>query len=185
MKHIVKVLSAIGVLGAVLWLGGTIIRYAIAYDVFIPGTLIQKPEFTQEMLIQTVRIYALTAFYTLFGYGAACLGVFVYLTQSWAMMRKKGWMFMILILFLLAMPAETYLLLYDIDLVMTLQSSSDMAVTGSAMVQIFLKRFSPDGIANQAGTLTMFAYLTGLMLLVFKPLESTSSHINDIDNNTL
>lgn len=185
MKQIVKVLSAIGVLGAVMWLGGTIIRYAIAYDVFIPGTLIQKPDFTQEMLLQTVRIYALTAFYTLSGYGAACLGVLLYLTQSWAMMRKKGWMFMMLILFLLAMPAEIYLLLYDIELIKTLQSTSDMAVKGSSLVQIFLKRFSPDGLANQAGTLTMFAYITGLIFLVFKPLDSSSSHINDTDNKTL
>ncbi len=176
MKLIVKILCAIGVIGAVIWFGGNVIRYAIAYDVFIPGTLIQKPEFTSEMLSQTVRIYTLTAFYTLFGYGAACVGVIVYVIQSFASFRTKGWMFMMFVLFVLSMPAEIYLLLTDLDLVMTLRSSSDMTMTGPVMVSMFLKRFSPDSFANQASTLTMFAYITGLMLLVFKPLDSQSLH---------
>jgi hypothetical protein len=174
MKHIVEILSAIGVIGAVIWFGGNIIRYAIAYDVFIPGTLVQKPDFTSEMLSQTVRIYTLTAFYTIFGYGAACVGVVVYVVQSFALFRTKGWMFMMFVLFVLSMPAEIYLLMTDIDLVMTLRSSADMTKTEPMMVSMFLKRFSPDSLANQASTLTMFAYVTGLILMVFKPLDSQS-----------
>mgnify|MGYP007126783423 CR=1 FL=1 len=174
MKSIVKIVSAIGIIGAVIWFGGTIIRYAIAYDVFIPGTLVQKPDFTPEMLAHTVRIYTLTAFYTLFGYGATVLGIVVYAAQSYSMFRQKGWMFMVLLLFILAMPAEIYLLLTDIDLVRALQSSADTTLSAPTMIKIFLSRFSPDSIANQASTLTIFAYLTGLILLVFKPLDSQS-----------
>ncbi len=184
MKPLVKLFLTFTILGIIVWLGGSVIRNAIAFDIFIPGTLIQKPSSDAIFVNNTIRLYTLTAFYTITGYALVCIGMLFLLFRNISMLKKRGWLFMIVALFMLAIPAEVYLILFDIELVKTLQSSADTHTINAGLSDIFFKKFSPDSFTSQASTLTMMAYITSLILFAFRPLDKTDDNVisDDLKN---
>lgn len=181
VKPLVKLFLTFTILGIIVWLGGSVIRNAIAYDIFIPGTLIQKPSLDAISVNNTIRLYSLTAFYTITGYALVCIGMLFLLFQNISMLKKKGWLFMIVALFILAIPAEVYLILFDIELVKTLQSSADNYTINTRLSDTFFRKFSSDSFASQASALTMMAYITSLILFAFRPLDKTDGNVSSDD----
>ncbi len=60
-----KCIASLVAMSAVLWFGGSIVRYAIAFDVFLPGTLTLKPFLTPGEVNATIRLHAAAAGATL------------------------------------------------------------------------------------------------------------------------
>lgn len=176
MKPLVNVFLNFIILGVIVWLGGSVIRNAIAYDIFIPGTLTRKPFLTDTFIFHTVRLYTLTAFYTIAGYASVLIGMIFLTIGNRNKLKKMGWFFMIVVLFVLAIPAEIYLILFDIELIGTLQSSTDSGTINPRLADIFFKRFSTDSYASQASGLTMMAYITSLSLYAYRPLDKTKNN---------
>lgn len=170
MRLWVKVVLTISLLGTVLWLGGSIVRNAIAFDLFVPGTLQLKPTIPDAVVSQTVRLYTIAAFYTMVGYGVTCLGFVILVVEFRKRLKEFGWLFMVFILFFLTIPAEMYLLTFDIDLVRALQTTYDSFNPNAKLLEIFNTRFSTKSHAGQVSALTTFSYITILGLFVFRPL---------------
>jgi len=185
MKPLVKLFLTFTILGIIVWLGGSVIRNAIAFDIFIPGTLIQKPSMEAISVYNTIRLYSLTAFYTITGYAIVCIGMLFMLFRNISILKKKGWLFMIVALFILAIPAEVYLILFDIELVKTLQSSADNYTINARLSDTFFRKFSSDSFASQASALTMMAYITSLVLFAFRPLDKTDGNVSSDDLKTV
>lgn len=185
MKPLVKLFLTITILGAIVWLGGSVIRNAIAYDMFIPGTLTKKTYLTEDFVFHTIRLYSLTAFYTIAGYALVIVGMLFLVIGNRNRVKEKGWFFMIAVLFALAFPAEIYLMLFDVELVKTLQSSADTTATNPRLADIFFEKFSNDSYTSQASGLTMMAYITVVILCTYRPLDKPKpeSVTTDFENN--
>lgn len=171
MRLWVKLVLTISLLGTVLWLGGSIVRNAIAFDLFVPGTLQLKQSIPDAVVSQTVRLYTIAAFYTMVGYGLSCLGFVILLVEFTKRLKEFGWLFMAFILFFLTIPAEIYLLTFDIELVRALQTTYDTFSANSKLLEVFHSRFSTKSHAGQISALTTFSYITILGLFVFRPLS--------------
>lgn len=155
--------------GVIVWLGGGIVRAAIGFDIFVPGTLDRKPFLTDSQINYSLRLYGITAFYTLFGYGATLLGA-VGLTISFGRALKGyGGVFMALILLYLCVPIEVYAAFLDIKLIQASQDISfDQLMSGTHLQILFAERM--DSKMTAAGFLTIAAYLTSIIFLAWQPL---------------
>lgn len=173
-----KLFLSLSVLGAVLWLGGYVVRTAIAYDLFVPGTLIFKTSFPADAVAQTLRLYSRLAFYTLYGYGAALLGfipLFFSLKKYW---RSYGWLFISGWLFLLYIPIEAAVIYYDAQLFQIIPNTDTLALfdveaakkilLDSLQIKIF------GGFGQMARSLAFFSYITAILVTVWRPLHKKS-----------
>ena len=115
----IKILVSIAALGRAVWLGGTAVRSAIAFDIFVPGDieLAVKPEYTQEQTIQNIYLFSITSFYTMTGFGAVLLSGILIIFAYGKKLKRHGWLFMSFVLICLAAPVEAYLAYYDIQLI--------------------------------------------------------------------
>lgn len=99
-----KFIASLVAMSAVLWFGGAIVRYAIAFDVFLPGTLTLKPFLTpvkddDHTFFCNHRIL----------YSSVLRGnvdIFDSLTIPARPPEVNGWLFMSFALFYLALPIE-------------------------------------------------------------------------------
>lgn len=166
-----KILLVLLFVGVAMFLGGSIIRAATAYDIFTPGTLIHKPFLTDEQINYSIRLYAITAFYTLFGYGATLVGILGVTIAHRKEFRRNGGFFMAAVLFYCCIPIEFYAAFYDIRLLQSVNALSfDTAINGKELQTLFAERLSPR--MSSAGFITLLAYLTSVFLIVWRPLTS-------------
>jgi len=111
-----KIFLTIFVIGLSIWIGGTIVRYAIAYDVFVPGTELElKNWYSDTEMVTTVHLFRIAAFYTIFGFCSAFVSVIVLFAYWKKDLKKHGWLFISFVLFFLATPIEFYLIYYTIS----------------------------------------------------------------------
>lgn len=170
-----KLFLSLSVLGAVLWLGGYVVRTAIAYDLFVPGTLTFKTSFPDDAVAQTLRLYSRMSFYTLYGYGAVLLGfvpVFFSLKKRW---RSYGWLFMAGWLFLLYIPVEAAVIYYDAQLFRIIPNTDALvafdidAAKRVLLDSLQLKVFG--GFGQVARSLAFFGYITAILVALWRPLH--------------
>jgi hypothetical protein len=155
--------------GAVLWLGGSIVRAAIGFDIFIPGTLDRKPFLTDAQVNYSLRLYGITAFYTLTGYGMTVLAA-VWLTISLRRsLKRNGGIFMALVLLYVCLPVEVYAAVLDIKLIQASQNIPfDELMSGTYLQTLFAERLGAK--MSAAGFLTLIAYSTSIVFLAWRPL---------------
>lgn len=166
-----KFLQVLLLIGAAVFLGGGIIRAAIAYDIFIPGTLLHKPFLTEAQINYSIRLYAVTAFYTLFGYAVMLAGVLGITITRRREFRNNGGIFMAVVLFYCCLPIECYASVLDIRLLQTISPLPFDAVLSNKELQtIFAERLSPR--MSSAGFLTLLAYFSAILLAVWRPLSA-------------
>ena len=67
MNAIDKTIASVGLLGYIIWLGGSVIRTIISYDLFIPGTLELK-KYSFEIQTHIVKLFELASPYTNISY---------------------------------------------------------------------------------------------------------------------
>jgi hypothetical protein len=174
MTKVDKIIIILAVLGFAVWFGGTVIRNAVAYDLFVPGTeLIEKNWYPNDVQVHVVNLYGMTSFYTSIGYGLAALGVIWSLFSFRKQLRRRGWLFMGSIMFLLTLPVEAYLLYYDIRLNMAIGEGIEH-FTNPAINEFFIYKFKALGIPS---TLSFLAVLTSIVIFVWRPLEKKEAEI--------
>lgn len=176
-----RVLLSFSVLGAVLWLGGAVVRAAIAYDLFVPGTLVFKTSLPVDAVAQTLRLYSRTAFYTSYGYGLALLGfvpVFFSLKKRW---RSYGWLLIAGVLFLLYIPLEAVFLYYDWLLAQVIPNADalvpfDIEQAKTVVLQSFQLAFLGD-LGQGARFLALLGYISAIVVLVWRPLHKSIDNV--------
>ncbi len=170
LSGIHKSFLLIAVLGAIIWLGGSVLRAAIAFDLMIPGTLDFSPGVDAAAIRQSIRLFAMTGFYTMSGYIAAFLGfsvVFAALRRHW---KRRGWLVAAAFLFYLYAPVEVWQMYFDGKL---LQLTTDAALSFSLSdaQDLLLRRLTLQENLQGLSLLAILAYFTSVLFLVFRPLE--------------
>lgn len=167
-----KILLTLAAIGLILWIGGSVVRQAIAYDLFVQGTLVFKPELPPDAVAQTLRLYSNTAIYIWVGYALALLGfvpVFISMFRRW---RFYGWLFMAGVLLLMFVPLEAIFIYFDWRLTRAvgLGLGFNIGDAKELLLQSFTLRFLGD-FGSGARWLTLFGYLAAVGVLVWRPLH--------------
>lgn len=170
---LVKFLAVIYVLGIVIWLGGSIIRTAIAYDVYVPATELQlKTNYSDTMRVHNVRLFGMGALYTEISYGLAAVAALMLLFMLRKELKLRGWVFISLALFLITFPIELFLMYYDIKINMAIRYDLLTSFSQDVVKDYFINRFT------KLNFLAPTAYLCGASAIVFfiwRPLDKTTS----------
>jgi hypothetical protein len=178
-----KIFLSILAVGTIIWLGGTVARNAIAFDIFVPGTaLTLKNWYSEEARLTTVSLFRIAGFYTIVGF---CM-TFVSSIYLFVIYRKefkfKGWLLMAFVLFFLASPIEFYLMYYDIKIILAFNNIMVNSFNDSIIHDYFIARYSKLTIP---ATLSFMASFTAILLLVWQPLnkKKTDTNNSEINNN--
>ncbi len=162
----------------VLFLGGSVIRSAIAFDIFLPNAKFElKPEYTNAMRMQSMYVYAITAFYTDFAYGVSfilMLGLIFSLKKHF---RNEGWLFMVFALFFLSAPINIFNIYYDYKLNEALIYNHLTDFNIWDVQHWFVDKYKNIRI-NSAGTVSFFTSVTCLVFIIWQPLKKSKN--NDI-----
>lgn len=159
--------------GIILALGGQFIRLSVIYDLYIPGTLELKSWYSWQIQHQTVRLYANAFIYCGIGYVLATLGVVMVILTSASLLKKKGWMFMSVILWLLAVGFSAKSLYSDYTLVNYLRDATASTSQALTMVTNSLQKESVYFLVS------MLCQISVVCVIVFKPLDSKKVLVNE------
>jgi hypothetical protein len=171
LTYFQKTLISIALICFVFFLGGTVIRSAIAFDLFLPNANFElKHEFTNEMRMQSMYVYAITAFYTDFGYGITFLIMTSLLFSLKKYFKQEGWLFMIFTLFFLTAPINAFTIYYDYKLNEAIMYNHLTDFNSWDVQHWFVERYK-DLRINSASTISFFASITCLVFLIWQPLK--------------
>lgn len=152
-------------LGGIVWLGGSVVRAAIVFDVFIPGTVNFKPDMNEIAALQTLRLFGLTAFYTVGGYAMFILtAVPIWFTRrsEW---KSRGWIFISGVIVCLYIPVEIFQMIYDVRLALLVQADNLTLELGR---EIILRRLTT---LSGVPLLAMLGYCSALWFMVAQPMQ--------------
>ena len=170
-----KVLLTIFVFGFVIWLGGTIFRTSIAYNLFKIGPQMElKPEYTNIERINTIYLFSTTSLMTGIAY---CLSV-VSGSLLAVMLRKefkdKGWIFIIFCLFVFTVPIQSYFLYMDYELANAVYYKKILDFYHPDIQNFFVLRFK--SITNGSlRTMLLLSGFTCILYAVWQPLDNNNN----------
>ncbi len=165
-----KLFLSLIVLGGVVFLGGSIVRTSVIYDIYLPGTLVRKPFLSDAQVNYSIRIYALTAFYTMLGYAATLIGAIGATIQYKHIFRKNGGIFMAAVLFYCCMPIEVYLMIFDLKLLRYTNAVPFEALIKGNELQILLGQ-RLNTYSSSVDFLIALASFSAMLLIVWQPLS--------------
>ncbi len=178
-----KVLLTFFAIGFVVWFGGTVIRTTISYDLFVVGSdFVLKPEYTNEVRMYNAYVYSITSLYTDIAYGISAISSILLAIFTRKDFKKRGWLFMAFILFILTVPFEIMLIYNDIKL-------SNLVYYGDVkdFFDKSIQKYYVDRVENAQYTmmsgLIMLAALTCILYAIWRPLEKTTTIQQSEDEN--
>jgi len=165
-----KLFITLFVISGIVWLGGSVCRMVIGYDVYIPGTLEFKPAQTEAMRLHTVWMYALLGGWTGISFIAMLIsGIVVFFIDNrrW---KKQGWIVMCGILLALLAPGQIWKILADYRLWQLFDASTGMPLAPpQEVIDVFSKRVADVG-ASVINGLSLLIGLSVVIYLVVRPL---------------
>lgn len=169
--NVLKALLAVFFFAVSMWFGGGIIRNAIAFDLFIPGTLELKPFLSFQQINYSIRLMGITSYYTIIGYIVSFICALGIVVLQSSQLKKSGWLFMALVLFFLCSPIEFYQMYLDAKLVYLTNTIDFVSLLqADKLLIVFRERF--DQRLTAAGFLTFLSYITALLFLAWQPLKA-------------
>lgn len=163
-------------LGMIVWLGGSLIRNVIIFDIFVPAEVLTfKNYYTTEMINYSIYLFTSTSLYTSVAYGVSFL-LFLYIAIAEKhRFKNEGWLFMSIALFLLVSPVVLYNMYSDYQLSKII---FDLQIPDyeSAKKLIFARYKS-----NANTVLSGISYLAAVNIVayaVFKPLVRNQQEFN-------
>jgi len=169
-----KILLTFFVLGFVVWLGGTIIRTTIAFDLFTPETNIElKPEYTNIERMNTIYIFSITAPIVGIAYVIATISAILFGILMRKEFNKKGWLFMIFCLFIITVPIQIKFMYYDYMLANAVYFEKITDFYNPIIQEYFVEQFK-NVVNNSLRGISLLSALTCVIYLIWRPLDSHS-----------
>lgn len=168
LTRVQRMIAFIAVIAGIIWLGGSIVRAAIGFDMFVAGTLTFKTEMSPDAMLQAIRLFGVTAFYTMLGYGVFLLaGLYIWLVlrPNW---KRSGGLFIAGIFVVLYVPVEVVQMYYDLRIVQMVQWGELTLATLESAKTLVLKRIS---VLSGAPLLAILGYISAVWFLVYAPLK--------------
>jgi hypothetical protein len=167
----IKIFLSILAFGFILWIGGSILRTAIAFDLFVPGTaLVLKSYYSNAIQMHSVYIYSMLSFYTGVGFGIAFISAIILNIKFRKIIRKRGWLFMAFILFYFSSIAAGFLIYQDIRLAMDISWYHVNEFSSETVQKYVINRFKYLPISS-AYWLSLLSSLTALFYIIWRPLD--------------
>lgn len=178
-SKIFKIFVTLFAIGFIMWLGGTVLRTSIGYDLFVPGSdFVLKPEYSNEIRMYNVYIYVITALYTGVSYGIATISAVVLAFKTKKEFKRRGWIFMAFILFIVTIPIQGYSIYMDILLAKEVYINGVRDFFADIIQQNYIARFTLAKYTT-INSISMLAALTCVLYFIWRPLDRTN------DNKTL
>ena len=165
------------VFAGALWLGGTVYRALIAYELFIPGTLEFDPA-VQPAQEQTIyQLIFASSMMVLIGYTITLFAAITFLWRVPLRVKDNGWLMMASLLVFVFVPVEIFTGYLDIHFFWLWDWTTDaMAAQGSQAfidVQTELRKTISHRIGALAGLPVMAAlcYVTAALVIIWQPMR--------------
>lgn len=163
--------------GIILTLGGQFVRLAVIYDLYIPGTLTLKSWYPWQIQHQTIKLYTNAFVYCGIGYILATVGSLLASILSFSYLRQKGWMFMGIVLWLLAVLFSAKSIYSDYLLATYLLSPTANTSQAITMVTTSLQKESVYFLVS------LLCQISVVVVIVFKPLEKKKEHTDETSSS--
>ena len=167
-----KILLTLAALGFFIWFGGSVIRAAVAYDIFEPGTALTLKSYYSDMQkMETVRLFAIGALYTDVAYGVALISSIILCAYWRKYLKKRGWLFMAFVLVFITAPIELVLIYLDMELNLGLYFGNELIKFSNNVINnYFMFRFTKMAIPS---TMSFLAFITAIIFIVWRPLDKS------------
>lgn len=166
-----KILLTLCTIACAVWFGGTIARYAVAFDLFIPGSAELRP-IEQGAQLQVMRLSSNMLVYCLSAYAVMVCSAIILGIRNRVIFRQRGYLFMAFMLMLLALPAEGFLAYHDWRIDSAFPNRFSIAIPNpDVYLKMFVTRFTNYSII---GFLSLLAHATALVIIAWRPLNRTS-----------
>lgn len=173
------------IFGLAIWIGGSIIRSAIIYDIYEPfSNFIPKETYSDTVRIHNIYLYNNTSMYTNVAYILSLVSGIFLLFFNIRELKQKGWLFMSLLLLLFSAPVEIFNMYCDYELYYVLRWDGGVLTFFDGNIQKYgIERFT-NLLQRTFGVISFMSAITIIIFFVWKPLEGTNK-INNIDNTEL
>lgn len=173
------------IFGLAIWIGGSIIRSAIIYDIYEPfSNFIPKETYSDTVRIHNIYLYNNTSMYTNVAYILSLVSGIFLLFFNIRELKQKGWLFMSLLLILFSAPVEIFNMYCDYELYYVLRWDGGVLTFFDGNIQKYgIERFT-NLLQRTFGVISFMSAITIIIFFVWKPLEGTNK-IKNIDNTEL
>lgn len=167
--YLQKLFIALWFVGVIIWIGGSIVRTTIGYDLFETQKLLTlKQYYTKNDALITARYFAIGSLYTEVGFIISFISAIVLFPTLRKLFKKKGWLLMSYILFVLASISEFILLFFDIKLSLYIFSgASNLSYNAYEVQKYFQWRLQNLSFLVIYNWLAIFSII---FFIVFSPL---------------
>lgn len=166
-----KIFITLLTFGMILWLGGTIVRMSTAYDIYKPFSEMElKDGYSEAARIQTVKLFSYGAFYSQAGFYAAAIGFIALAVLFRKDFKTRGWMFMSLALFIIAIPWGIYESIMDLRLFYFIKNDN-ISFDDKLITELFVYRFSK---LSPWAMISYLSALSSIAVIIWRPLQIVS-----------
>lgn len=169
MKKISILLAS---LGFMIWLGVTIAKSVIAYDLFLPfnNDLILKSIYSSDIMFHSVYLYTSLTIYATVGYISFLFFGLIYIIKDRKQIRAKGWLFISIILTILSMPYYIYEMYLNSGLSNAIFNIGITEFADTAVKNYFLHIYQ-NPYMSMWSSISFLITITIVAFVVFKPLD--------------
>ncbi len=167
--------------GLIMWIGGSIVRTGIAFDMYVPfSNMILKTSYDDAIRLYVVQIYSNSALYTGIGFTLFFIGYISLGLLLSDRFKLHGWIFMALMMFALATPYGLFELYLDMKLYFLLQYPG-INFNDPGIKDFFLIRFTKLSIW---GSISYLMSITGVLICIWRPLDKMKYVLDELADRT-
>ncbi|RPI64953.1 MAG: hypothetical protein EHM43_13250 [Ignavibacteriae bacterium] len=174
-----RIALSLAALGGTLWLGASVARAIVGFDIFVPGTIEFKAAQTEAMRLHTIWIYTLLGGLTGWSFVALVVGGLwsaIALRPRW---KRRGWILMSGILLLVIIPGQIWMMLQDYALWQLYDISTGMPLAPfQEIITVFSQRVMVVA-ASVINGMTLLVAVTMVLLLTWQPLHNDGRQTTD------
>ncbi len=164
-KLYVKIVLFLSFLTGAIWFGSSLVRSFIIYNLFERNEFILKQIYNLENLKYVFLSINPLISTSIISYVIFIITFFIYLFVTNLEVKNNGWLFIILILMLLALPFEIYLMTIDSKIFMKIFYEN---FDSREILQLTIKRYK---VLGSIPLINLFTYCAFLYLFIFQPLK--------------
>jgi len=175
-----KLLTALYCSSLCIWLGTSVARMVVGYDVFVPGTVTLKSWYTPDRMYHAEWLYAQLGGWTGWSFGIMAVVGLTLSATNFRRWKQHGWLLMTLIFIVLLLPAQTFQILADARLWDLFKDSAGTANLAN-ITPVFLERLTGVEHSMVSG-LSILMGLTLAITLATQPLTSYNPSAEHIES---
>ena len=186
----INLLINLFIFGLAIWIGGSIIRSAIIYDIYEPtsnltihkeiysDSVLSQNTYTDAIRLHTIYLYSNTSMYTNVAYILSLVSGIFLLFFNIRELKQKGWLFMSLLLLLFSAPVEIFNMYCDYELYYVLRWDGGVLTFFDGNIQKYaIERFT-NLLQRTFGVISFMSAITIIIFFVWKPLDKTNNNTN-------